>query len=155
MSRMVVLIGSPAAGKSTLAAALESQGYAVVSSDRIREELYGSQDAGNNDRRVFRIMGERVDDHLRRGDDVVIDAVNSTVMRRDIWLGIGRIHGATPIAYRFVAEDPKVLIDRNIGRGNRPIPAGAMVSINREVVRTPEHQLVGEGFESVHTLDVE
>lgn len=80
----IMLIGCPASGKSTVANDIANHGtnIAVMSSDAIRKELYGSESVQNNPHRVFSIMNERTLNCLKSGVSVVYDATNCTVKNR-------------------------------------------------------------------------
>ena len=70
-----MLLGLPGSGKSTFAN--EAKYIKVVlSSDSIREELYGSEDVQTDPSRVFDIMFKRTVEALTAGKNVIYDATN-------------------------------------------------------------------------------
>lgn len=75
-STLYMLAGVPGAGKSTAAKRLESQGVVWLTSDGIREELYGSEEVQGSPSEVFGLMKERTRAALLAGQDVVYDACN-------------------------------------------------------------------------------
>lgn len=77
-----ILCGVPGAGKSTYAKTLESQGYVVMSSDKIRKVFYGDENCQTHNDSVFDILYKVATDHLSDGRDVVIDATNINVKTR-------------------------------------------------------------------------
>ena len=84
MQVVYVTIGVPACGKSRFYGELgeheELFGYKraphYFSSDKIRGELYGDESAQIDHARVFSIMAEQVEDALKNGHDVYVDATN-------------------------------------------------------------------------------
>lgn len=80
----IMLVGIPASGKSTLVEQYRSAGYAVISSDAIREEqteglsMNGltDQERGEINRQVFDTVRREVQAHLKKGHSVVMDATN-------------------------------------------------------------------------------
>lgn len=80
---LYVMIGVPASGKSTIARAncAELEDCVLVSSDSIREKLYGDEAVQGNGALVFDLLYREVNYQLRKGKDVIIDATN--LRRRD------------------------------------------------------------------------
>lgn len=81
MSKLFMLVGISGSGKSRAAAEL-FPGAVIVSSDAIREEIYGDENCQEDPVKVFRIVHERVKQALREGRDVVYDATNLSSKRR-------------------------------------------------------------------------
>lgn len=79
----IMLIGPAGCGKSTLADSFwSSDKYEIVSSDEIREELYGDAAIQGNPREVFEIMHSLAIKYLEEGTHVVYDATNLTYKNR-------------------------------------------------------------------------
>jgi predicted kinase len=91
MTNLVIPVGLPGCGKSTWAKNFFDLKYAIVSSDSIREELFGSlvaahagdgtkefnpQQKAENNTRVFEIFHEKIEEALKHGVDVYADATN-------------------------------------------------------------------------------
>ena len=82
-AKLVVMIGLPGSGKSTIAAKLEKEeGYLWLSSDNIREELYGNAAEQKDSTKVFNIMKNRAIAALKNEENVVYDATNLIAKRR-------------------------------------------------------------------------
>lgn len=78
--RLVLMVGPSGAGKSTYV----SENFApedVVSTDAIRQELFGSVIAPGSQARVFETATRRLVERLARGESAVLDATN--IQRRD------------------------------------------------------------------------
>lgn len=74
---LIVMFGIPGCGKSYAAEKLaERTGAKVVSSDAIREEIYGTAACQDNPDKVFGILKQRVTELLKTGESVIIDATS-------------------------------------------------------------------------------
>lgn len=88
--KLFMLIGLPGSGKSTFARnrvkfydnKWRETELVIVSSDSIREELYGTRSCQKDPTRIFEIARERVIDSLEQGYDVIFDATNITRKNR-------------------------------------------------------------------------
>lgn len=74
-----MLVGLPGSGKSTFIKAYKG---VIVSTDAIREELFGSEDDQTANARVFDVALKRVIAAIKEGEDVVLDATNVVSKRR-------------------------------------------------------------------------
>ena len=77
------MIGISGSGKSTLAnkLAIDKEAY-VISSDKIRKELYGDENIQGDPNEVFNLVHERILAYLRSGIDVIYDATNISLKNR-------------------------------------------------------------------------
>ena len=88
--KLFMLIGLPGSGKSTFARnkvkfydnTCNETKLVIVSSDDIREELYGTRSCQKDPARVFEIAHERIINSLKQGWDVIFDATNITRKNR-------------------------------------------------------------------------
>lgn len=87
--KLFMLIGLPGSGKSTFARNrvkfyddCNKTRLEIVSSDDIREELYGTRFCQKDPARVFEIAHERIINSLEQGWDVIFDATNITRKNR-------------------------------------------------------------------------
>ena len=87
--KLFMLIGLPGSGKSTFARNrvkfyddCNKTRLEIVSSDDIREELYGTRSCQKDPARVFEIAHERIINSLEQGWDVIFDATNITRKNR-------------------------------------------------------------------------
>ncbi len=76
MKRLILLVGIPGSGKTTLAKRLSTKGFDRLCADDIRLELYGNEAEQGNPKEVFAIFFERLESLLTADKDVVIDNTN-------------------------------------------------------------------------------
>lgn len=74
--KLYILIGLPGSGKSTYAK--RHTECTVINPDRIRKELYGSEECQEDGRRVFGIAFYRLRKAISENKDVIFDATNIT-----------------------------------------------------------------------------
>lgn len=119
MTRILVTLGIPAAGKSTWAS---ETGHLIVSLDRLR--------AGGHGITVLRHAARDLDTWLAQGHDVIIDACNLLPEQRRRWLDIAHRRNAEP--HLIVFHVPLDLaLARNYSRAH-PVPATRIVTMQDE-----------------------
>lgn len=82
MVELIVLVGIPASGKTTYAKSLENENTIRLSSDDIREELFGDVGHQGDSTVVFQEMDKRTKVALKSGKSVIYDATNANSRRR-------------------------------------------------------------------------
>lgn len=77
---LILLVGIPGSGKTTYAEKYieEHTGAEHLSSDKIREELWGNEATQGDNNEVFSLMQSRAIEALNNGQSVVYDATNIT-----------------------------------------------------------------------------
>jgi len=160
---LVVLVGAPGAGKSTLAAALVAAGVVaaedVLSTDVYREQLSGDALDLTQDRKVWNQVREQLDERMAAGRTTVIDATNIIARRRARHIRIAREHGRPVVAVRF-AVDAAELIRRNETRTRVVRPnvvvtlAVGMEEASAEVLAAEDIDLVLDADEVRRRLDL-
>ncbi len=84
---LIIMCGIPASGKSTIAKFFNGN---IVSTDSIREELYGDENIQGNGKEVFSLAYSRIRNYLSLGENVIFDATNIRKKDRKIITDIGR-----------------------------------------------------------------
>jgi predicted kinase len=121
---LCVLMGIPACGKSTYAAKMERDGWIVVSTDRVREQLTGDESAQWRNDEVFKVAHEMIRSLLLDGNNVVFDATNVRASSRHELIDIASAVGA--LTELHVINTPWfVCLERNKIR-ERVVPEHAM-----------------------------
>lgn len=88
--RLIVLVGVPGSGKTTYAKnkVKNDSNIAWVSSDGIRQRIYGDASCQDNPGKVFEIMQKEAVEYLERGYDVIYDATSITRKARSSILNV-------------------------------------------------------------------
>lgn len=126
---LVMLVGLPASGKSTLANDYKSRGYIVHSSDAIREELTGNINNQDLNNEVFTLLHNRIKDYLKNGYDCVYDATNISYKRRKAFLEQIKKIDCKKICV-VVATPYEVCLEQNQER-ERKVPHGVIEAMYR------------------------
>ncbi|MBA3855539.1 MAG: hypothetical protein C0507_01400 [Cyanobacteria bacterium PR.3.49] len=82
MKRIILLIGVPGSGKTTLAAKIAQKGFTILNADSIRQELYGDAGEQGEPEAVFKIFFERMEKLMEQGTDLIIDNTNANPKHR-------------------------------------------------------------------------
>ena len=88
IQRFIMLVGISGSGKTTYAKhfvdtkAQEGEEIVILSSDDIREELYGDASIQRDPSKVFELMNQRTFDEIKAGRSVIYDATNLISTRR-------------------------------------------------------------------------
>ncbi|MBC7999637.1 MAG: AAA family ATPase [Leptolyngbya sp.] len=76
MKRIILLIGVPGSGKTTLAGKIAEKGFTIMNADSIRLELYGDAKEQGDPKEVFALFFERMEKMMETGTDLIIDNTN-------------------------------------------------------------------------------
>ena len=82
LPRIIVLVGLPGSGKSTIAEKLKSKNMVIHSSDVLRQELYGDAKHQEHNTELFVELHRRIKRDLECGKNVIYDATNISKKRR-------------------------------------------------------------------------
>jgi len=110
---LVLLVGPPAAGKSTLAAALVAAGEVeaddVLSTDTYREVLTGDALDLTSDRKVWVQVRQRLVEKMAAGRTTLVDATNLFPRRRARHIAVAREYARPVVAIRFDVSAAELL----------------------------------------------
>lgn len=132
MNKLYVLIGLPASGKSFWSSMVVSrEDVKLVSSDAIRNELYGDEGIQGDSSKVFEIAHNRIKDYLEKGESVIFDATNiSRKRRKEIFTRYKRI--VSEIIAVYFATSYEDCIKRNDLR-ERKVPESVITSMYKSL----------------------
>lgn len=85
MSRLMIMCGLPSSGKTTRARILSDNNWTVVSPDDFRWALHGNAFIKQAEPFVWASVELAVRALLKSGNDVIVDATNTTAQRRKQW----------------------------------------------------------------------
>lgn len=131
MSKLYLMVGVPASGKSTFAQRLvEKNKIDYVSRDEIRFDLIkDSDDYFSKEKEVVIKFRQEVQDRLDQGKSVIADATHLTSVARAKFLSSLNLDGVEVVAY--VMKTPlAVCLERNAKRtGRARVPDDVIVSM--------------------------
>ena len=165
MSTLYVLVGIPASGKSTVSKELEKNGVPAISTDKIREEIFGDENlqytpewlkehgyTGSDDHEersafahiiIFDLFYDKINELLKSGSDVTADATNYTKKIRKLLLDSCKKNADRVIAL-VLATPVEVCIERNAKRERTVRQDSFMKMINNY-----EEPILEEGFTDI------
>lgn len=147
-SALVLLIGAAGSGKSTFAAR-NFPAEAVISSDRLRLTIAGTEADQRHNDAVFEQIHRLLEQRLAAGDMTVVDATNTEWVARSELIRIAQRHHR-PAAAIVLAVPLELCLDRNAARARRvrPVVVGRQIAeLARDIDR-----LDVEGLSPVHVL---
>lgn len=144
---LVVMVGPAGCGKTSWAKSLN--GFEVVSSDAIRAEIFGDENAQFDPKRVFGEAYNRARGFLDEGKSVVFDATNCRPMyRKNVLYELGAHAGyVVGIVYKGSLE---ICLSRNLQR-DRKVPEKVIKGMFYGLSKEPP--TIGEGFDALVKLD--
>lgn len=160
-AELIALIGPPASGKSTLAAALAARdrNVVVLSSDAYRARVSQWGDAADQaaSAAAFDLLHIELDEHLAAGHRVVVDATNAAAEHRQALIAIADRHAARTRAI-VVLPELRVCVQRNALRDPtvgacgfaRQVPVQTIVALHAAITGDSWGQIPSEGWHVVH-----
>jgi predicted kinase len=133
----ILLIGLPAAGKSTFYRQRFAGTHDHVSKDLLR-----------HNRRPQRRQEQLVAESLSRGRSVVIDNTNASIAIRAPLIAMGKKYGAEVIGYFFPAEAGDALRRNRAREGRQQVPAVAIFTVRKRL----EPPSLAEGFDRLFVV---
>lgn len=127
MVTLYILIGPAGCGKSMVASELASEltDVTVLSSDNVREKLYGNAAIQKDNEKIFDTMHSMMVENLKNGTNVIFDATNLIPRYRKIILDMARPYAGSIIGLVY-SGDLATCLDRN-SRRNRVVPEHVVI----------------------------
>ena len=131
---LVLLIGIPGSGKSSLAAGLQQTGCAVVSTDQIRVALFGDAAVQGD----WRLIWQRVEQDLQAamGRITVYDATNTRRSARRAVIRLARSTGYHRVTGLWLNPPLEICLARNQQRP-RQVPEAVIRRMHRQLWSQP------------------
>lgn len=147
MPKLIMMIGLPGSGKSTYAKEIaEKENAVIISSDNMREELYGDINDKEHNFELFIELHKRVKDNLKNDTNVVIDSTNISYKKRKIFLNELKRVNCYKECY-FVATPYEKCLEQNSIR-NRKVPEYVIKRMYKTIY-IPQYY---EGFDKIHII---
>jgi predicted kinase len=119
--RLVLLIGLPASGKSTISEAFEAAGWLRLNKDSLRKELYGDESILGDGRAVSRLFYSRLEEGMKAGRNILVDNTNVSPLHRKGPLAMAAEHGY-PVALHVFLDVPVEECMRRNALRERKVP---------------------------------
>lgn len=160
MASVIILIGVPASGKSSLAEQMlrtasqqSSLNYGqahLISPDRIREQLYGAAAIQGNWSEIWSEVQQEFANAARSQQSVIYDATNyQREYRKDV-IALAKKHGFQPIIGIWLNVPLWICLSRNELR-DQVVPEDVIIEMYRTITYTPPS--LPEGFDRILIQD--
>jgi predicted kinase len=161
MASVIILIGVPASGKSSLAAQMlsvfgqkngkntSSLTYGqtqLISPDRIRESLYGSAATQGDWSEIWTLIQQEFTNAAKSQQSVIYDATNYSPEYRKNIISLAKEHGFNPITGIWLNVPLWICLSRNDMR-DRHVPDEVIIEMHRTLSYTPP--TLSEGFDRI------
>ena len=132
--RLVLLIGLPASGKSTISEAFEAAGWVRINKDSLRKELYGDESILGDGRAVNKLFYVRLEEALLAGRNILVDNTNVHSLHRKGTLAMAQEHGYARATHVFLDVPLEECLRRNALR-ERKVPVEAFQELAKALSR--------------------
>ncbi|MDF5706670.1 MAG: WYL domain-containing protein [Nostoc sp. S4] len=148
------LIGVPGSGKSTFAAELAKLGnYRIVSTDGIRQQLYGDASIQGEWSRVEEKAISEIVDALAEGDSIIYDATNAKrIWRMDLLSKLKSAVVVSPVWMAWYLQTPVATCKLWNQQRIRQVPDLIIENMHKSLQEFPP--IAAEGFATVKKIDV-
>lgn len=144
---LILTVGIPGSGKSTWAKSLAEQKaaqgkqYQIISTDRIRAELYGEESIQGEwmeirARLIDRLKSARQSIAKGQTNAVIYDATNAARRQRREFIQTARACGYTPLIAAWIDVPLAVCLERNAKR-SRQVPPPIIEKMHRQLTGAP------------------
>jgi len=141
MKQMVLMVGVPGSGKSTVSQRLIDKGFAVLNADSIRQELWGDANDQREPEKVFEVFHQRMDVLLDEGKDIIIDNANTNPRHREQLITRAKAKGYTDIQLWILDVPLETCLQRNRDRQR---------NVREDIVTKMHNTLNGTGRPKKH-----
>ena len=143
MNEFIMMVGIPGCGKSYKSKELAAKGYAVHSSDALRDEL--NMHEGSQSAYIFELMHKNIKADMDAGKNIVYDATNMSRKRRIAYLESIKKYNYKKICYLFIVP-VNICKERNAKRtGYACVPDNAY----DRMLRSYEVPMLEEGWDEI------
>ncbi len=146
MSRLIILLGIPGSGKSSIAKYLQSefQEYKIISTDAIRAKLFGNEAIQGPWLKIWNEVEQQLQEAIITTNTVIYDATNISRKQRKEIIALARSKGFTEIIGLWVNTKLEICLKRNQQR-HRQVPEAIILNMYQQLREVPPSY--EEGFD--------
>lgn len=149
------LIGIPGSGKSSFAAQLArlNDRSVILSTDRLRAELYGNESIQGNWQEIEAVLISRIQEALNARQTVIYDATNAQRTWRLKFLKKAAVATEEPLQWMaWYLKTPIEICKVWNQKRSRKVPTEILESMAQAIANFPPH--IAEGFAKVVEVDL-
>ena len=149
MNKIIMLIGAAASGKSTAAPkiAAEHQNAVILSTDKMRAELYGAEHIQGYWPDIEALLYKRIKNAIKKNKNIILDSTHfKKEYRAKIIKNFGRY---TEISAYYFNYPFTLIYSRNKHRARR-VPFDVLAAMYSELSAAPP--ILAEGFKSIKKM---
>ena len=151
MNKIIILIGAAASGKSTAAPKIAAghQNAVILSTDRIRAELYGEEHIQGYWPDIEALLYKRIKNAIKQNKNIILD---STHFKKEYRAKIIKNFSQYSLISAYYFNYPfSVIYKRNKERARR-VPFKVLAAMYKELKNAPP--ILAEGFKSIKQIYV-
>ncbi|MGD1808793.1 AAA family ATPase [Dapis sp. BLCC M126] len=151
MTRLIILIGLPASGKSTIARKIVSRcpHCQLISTDAIRAQLFGDEAIQGLWLRVWQEVEQKFHQAVSQTSLAIYDATNTQRRRRRELIDVARETGFSYISGLWLDKSLELCLQRNKQR-QRQVPEEVIMKMSRQLTDAPPS--CEEGFDRLQRI---
>ncbi len=130
--KLIMMVGVPGSGKTTVAKKVVDKGFHYLNADQIRAELYGSEGEQGDKEQVFGIFFERLEEAMKQGLSIIIDNTNLNPRQREPILERAKRYGYIDVQLWFLDVPLPHCLSRNQNR-ERIVPDDIVTNMYNEL----------------------
>lgn len=136
MAKLILLVGVPGSGKTTLSKRIVAKGFHYMNADSIRLELYGDEKTQGDPAAVFEIFFERLEKAMAEKLSIIIDNTNLNPKHRKQILDRAAIFAYDDVQLWLLDVPLATCLERNSKRDR---------AVEEDIVTNMYHELYKNG----------
>ncbi len=134
MAKLILLVGIPGSGKTTLSQRIIAKGFHCLNADSIRQELYGDAITQGEPEKVFEIFFERLEAAMGEKKSIIVDNTNLKPLHRKQILDRAAKFAYDDVQLWLLDIPLATCLERNRNR-ERVVPEDAVTHMYNELYR--------------------
>ena len=149
MNKIIMLIGAAASGKTTAAPkiAAEHKNAVILSTDKMRAELYGAENIQGNWQEIEAVLYERIKNAIKQNKNIILD---STHFKKEYRAKIIKNFSKCSEFSAYYFNYPFSVIYKRNKERRRVVPFNVLTTMYKELKKAPP--TLAEGFKSITNI---